>query len=115
MVVCFLLTALVHKARKFLKCNGERSTDTEDKNFEGISLNNLNETEAKESVKEVISLSNSYKLSNEELLKRISFRAENFIEHVEATALYDTVLWYFEIENTYLTLMHCFLIGINHI
>ena len=114
MVVCSLLIALVHKARKFLKCNGERSTDTEDKNFEGIGLNNLKETEAKESVKEVISSSNCYRLSNEELLKRISFRAENFIERVEATALYDTVLWYFEIENTYLTPVHCFFIGINH-
>jgi hypothetical protein len=91
------VTALVHKARKFLKCNADRPTDTEDKSIKGMAINNLKETEAKSKCNEVNP--SSFEIRDEELVKRISFRAENFIECVEATALYDTVLWYV-VENT---------------
>jgi hypothetical protein len=92
--VFFLTTALVHKAWKFLKCNADRPTDIEDKSIKGMAINNLKETESKAKCNEVNP--SSSELRDEELVKRIFFRAENFIERVEATALYDTVLWYFD-------------------
>lgn len=79
---------LVNRARKLLEHTAKNSPDLEANRNPNLEVNTVN----REKGNDLTSSSLCDGLSGEELLRRITFRAENFIDCVEANATYDTVL-----------------------